>query len=191
MEGSLARVARRNGVQEALLMTADLVVAVFPSRRILIKALDHIMQLQDLDYIHAAIVTRARDGEIVVIGDEISADEGGVAGGTLGAGISLLGMVQLGALALPGVGPIIALGAGALVGSLVGGMTGRFASQFIETGLRPEQLEGLSEHLHDRNSALVLEVADARSVLERLRKEFAEFQASFVERLPERRAAHQ
>lgn len=172
-------------------MAADLVVAVFPSRRILIKALDHIMQLDDLDFVHAAIVTRARDGEIVVIGDEISADEGGVAGGTLGAGISLLGMVQLGALALPGVGPIIALGAGALVGSLVGGVTGRFASQFIESGLRVDQLEGLSEHLHDRNSALVLEVEDARAILERLRHEFAAFQASFVERLPERRAARQ
>lgn len=172
-------------------MTADLVVAVFPSRRILIKALDHIIQLEDLDFIHAAIVTRARDGEIVVIGDEISADEGGVAGGTLGAGISLLGMVQLGALALPGVGPIIALGAGALVGSLIGGVTGRFASQFIETGLRVEQLEGLSDHLHGRHSALVLEVADARDVLDRLRAELKAFQAEIVERLPERRTARQ
>lgn len=170
-------------------MTADLIVAVFPTRRILIKALDHIMQLEDLDFIHAAIVTRARDGEIVVIGDEISPDEGGVAGGTLGAGISLLGMVQLGALALPGVGPIIALGAGALVGSFVGGMTGRIATQFIESGLRVEQLEGLSEHLHDRNSALVLEVANAREIIDRLRHEFAAYQASFVERLPERGAA--
>ena len=170
-------------------MTADLIVAVFPSRRILIKALDHIIQLEDLDFIHAAIVTRARDGEIVVIGDQISADEGGVAGGTLGAGISLLGMVQLGALALPGVGPIIALGAGALVGSLVGGVTGRFASHFIESGLRVEQLEGLSPHLHDRNSALVLEVEDSRGLLERLRTEFKAFQGEVVERLPENRAA--
>ena len=165
-------------------MTADLIVAVFPSRRILIKALDHIIQLEDLEYVHAAIVTRARDGEIVVLGDEISPDEGGVAGGTLGAAISLLGMVQLGALALPGVGPIIALGAGALVGSLVGGVTGRFATQFIESGLRLEQLEGLSPYLHDRNSALVLEVQDSRDVVERLRVEFKAFQAETVERLP-------
>lgn len=171
-------------------MTADLIVAVFPSRRILVKALDHIMQLKDLDFIHAAIVTRARDGEIVIIGDEISADEGGVAGGTLGAGISLLGMVQLGALALPGVGPIIALGAGALVGSLIGGVTGRIASQWIESGLHVEQVEALSPHLRGRNSALVLEVRNAREMLEQLRNEFAAFQVEFVERLPERRTAH-
>ena len=165
-------------------MTTDLIFAVFPSRRILVKALDHIIQIEDLDYIHAAIVTRARDGEIVVIDDQLSADEGGIAGGTLGAGISLLGLVQLGALALPGVGPIIALGAGALVGSLVGGVTGRFASQFIDAGLRVEQLQGLSPYLHDRNTVLVLEVQDSREILERLRNEFKAFQVERVERLP-------
>lgn len=170
-------------------MTTDLIFAVFPSRRILVKALDHIIQIEDLDYIHAAIVTRARDGEIVVIDDQLSADEGGIAGGTLGAGISLLGLVQLGALALPGVGPIIALGAGALVGSLVGGVTGRFASQFIDAGLRVEQLQGLSPYLHDRNTVLVLEVSDARDIIERLRNEFKAFQVEMVERLPAVRTA--
>jgi hypothetical protein len=169
-------------------MTADLIFAVFPSRRILVKALDHIMQIADLDFVHAAIVARARDGELVIIDDQISADEGGIAGGTLGAGISLLGLVQLGALALPGVGPIIALGAGALVGSLVGGVTGRFASHFIEAGMRVEQLEGLSPYLHDRNTILVLEVDDSREIVERLRVEFKPFQVEMVERLPAVRA---
>lgn len=166
-------------------MPRDLIVAVFPSRRVLVKALDHVMQLQDIDFIHAAIVARARDGEIVILGDELTPDEGGIAGGTLGAAISALGMVQLGALALPGVGPIIAVGAGALVGGLVGRMTGRFAANLLESGFRLEQVEGLTRRLQSGHPALVLEVPDAHAVLDRLREEMKAFQVELVERLPE------
>lgn len=169
---------------------SELVVAIFPSRAILTKALDHIMQLDDMEFYHAAIVARARDGEIVVLGDDLSADEGGITGGTLGAAMAALGMVQLGALALPGVGPIIALGAGALVGGLVGRMTGRFAANLIESGFRSNQIDSLAQQLQEGHPALVLEVENARDALPRLRDELKSYHAELVERLPEAKAAY-
>mgnify|MGYP001271799945 CR=1 FL=1 len=108
-------------------MATEILVAVYPSRSVLTKALDHLMTVPELKIRRAAIVARATTGETIVIGDDISADEAGIAGGTLGAAMTALGFAQLGALALPGVGVIIALGAGVLVGGLVGGATGRRA----------------------------------------------------------------
>lgn len=165
-------------------MHGDVIVAVFPSRKILTKALDRVMEMDELGVIHAAIVARAKDGEIIVLGDNISADEGGIAGGTFGAAITALGLVQIGALALPGVGAIIALGAGALVGGLVGNMTGRFAANLIDSGFRHEQIAQLTDRLEAGRPALVLEVADGQAALPLLRDELQHFRAELVERLP-------
>lgn len=167
-------------------MPGELVVAIFPSRAILVKALDHIIQLSDIDIVHAAVVSRAKDGEITVVGDDISADEGGIAGGTLGAAISALGIAQLGALALPGVGPIIALGASVLVGGLIGNFTGRFAADLVDFGFKHEQMEILTERLTEGHPAIVLEVHDSLAVEARLRKELSAYRAELVERLPAR-----
>lgn len=169
-------------------MPREYVVAIFPSRGILTKALDHITRLKRLEFVHAAVVSRAADGEITVIGDDLSADEGGIAGGTLGAAVTALGLAQLGALALPGVGPIIALGAGALVGGLIGGVTGRFAANLLESGFRPEQITGLEQRLEAGHPALVLEVDNAAAALETLRVELKDYRAEIIERLPARRA---
>ncbi len=117
-------------------MDNRIIVMVFPSRNILSRALDHLLELDKLNIERAAIVARARSGEIIILDDDVSPDEGGIAGGTLGAAMTALGLVQLGALALPGVGPIIALGAGALVGGLVGRITGRFAANLIDFGFK-------------------------------------------------------
>lgn len=166
---------------------SELVVAVFPTRVILTKALDYLMQLDDLEFTHAAIVAKARDGEIVVLGDDLSADEGGIAGGTLGAAMAALGLVQLGALALPGVGPIIALGAGALVGGLVGRMTGRFAANLLDSGYRNDQIDKLANQLQSGHPALVLEVENASEILPRLRDELRPYHAELVEHVPDTR----
>jgi len=80
-------------------MATELLVAVFPSRSVLTKALDHLMSVRDLTIKRAAIVAKATTGETIVIGDDISADEAGIAGGTLGAAMTALGLAQLGALA--------------------------------------------------------------------------------------------
>lgn len=163
--------------------TTEIIVAVFPSRTVLTKALDHLMSLKDLNIQRAAIVAKAASGEIVVLGDDISADEGGIAGGTLGAAMTALGLVQLGALALPGVGPVIAIGTGVLVGGLVGGATGRFAANLLESGYKSAQVDELAGSLDAGKTALVIEVTESPKILPRMRDELKAYRAELVERL--------
>jgi uncharacterized membrane protein len=165
-------------------MADELIVAVFPSRKMLTRALDHLVELKDLRIQHAAIVAKARNGEVVVLNDELGPDEGGITGGTLGAAIAALGMVQFGALALPGIGAIIAVGAGALVGGLLGRMTGRFAANLLESGYRKEQVETLASRLQTGHPALVLEVEDTIQSLPRIRQELTSYRAELVEQIP-------
>ncbi len=168
-------------------MSGEIIVAIFPSRAILTKALDRI---KELDYLHiqrAAIVAKAASGEVVHLDDDIGPDEAGIAGGTLGAAMTAWSLAQLGALALPGVGPIIALGAGALVGGLVGRATGRFAANLVDFGFKNEQVEAMAAELQAGHPALILELRDNPSVLARLRDDLKPFRAELVERLPEAR----
>jgi uncharacterized membrane protein len=164
-------------------MATELLVAVFPSRSVLTKALDHLMSVHDLTVKRAAIVAKATTGETILIGDDISADEAGIAGGTLGAAMTALGLAQLGALALPGVGVIISLGAGVLVGGLIGGATGRFAANLLDSGFKSGQIEALADRLYSGHPALVLEMPSEPKVLDRLRKELTPYRAQMVERL--------
>ncbi|MBL8133060.1 MAG: hypothetical protein JNL42_14460 [Anaerolineae bacterium] len=156
-------------------------VAVFPSRKLLVRALDHLREDKSLHVERAAIVAKARDGEVTVVDDSLGPDEAGITGGTLGAAITLLGLVQFGALALPGIGVIIALGAGALVGGLVGSATGRFAANLIESGYHSEQIEGLRVDLESERPALVLHLGDDETALPRVREALARYRAKLVE----------
>lgn len=164
-------------------MASEVIVVIFPSRRVLTKALDHLKTVQEFEFEHAAIVAKANSGEVVVLDDNVGPDEGGIAGGTLGAAMAALGMVQLGALALPGLGAIIAVGAGALVGGLVGNVTGRFAVNLMDFGYKNEQIEALSEKLKAGHPALVLSVKDTHTALPLLERELAAYRAELIERL--------
>lgn len=164
-------------------MSSELVVAIFPSRSTLTKALDHLMALKDLRIEHAAIVAKAATGEVIILDDDIGPDEGGITGGTLGAAIAALGVAQLGALALPGIGAIIAVGAAALVGGVLGGMTGRFAANLVDSGFKPDHVDSLSGRLEAGHPALILQVADVQAVLARLRDELQPYRAEVVERM--------
>ncbi|RMG83204.1 MAG: DUF1269 domain-containing protein [Chloroflexi bacterium] len=163
--------------------SSDVIVAIFPSREHLTKALDHLVQNDAIEIQRAAIVARAASGETIVLDDDISADEGGIAGGTLGAAMTALGLVQLGALALPGVGPIIALGAGAMVGGLVGRATGRFAANLIDFGFKNDQIEELAHQLEQGHPALVLEIANGKALLPKIRLALQPYDAELVEPL--------
>lgn len=167
-------------------MSGDYIVAIFPSRRVLTSALDLIAESDYIDIKRAVIVAKARSGETVILNDSISADEGGIAGGTLGAAISMLGLMQLSALALPGVGPVIALSAGALVGGLVGRLTGRFAAGFLEPGVHNLPVEMLAHQLQAGHPALLIQVENAALVLAKLRDDLKPFRAEVVEALRER-----
>jgi uncharacterized membrane protein len=164
-------------------MSSELVVAIFPSRNTLTKALDHLMALKDIQIEHAAIVAKATTGEVIFLDDDIGPDEGGITGGTLGAAIAALGIAQLGALALPGLGAIIAVGAAALVGGVLGSMTGRFAANLVDSGFKPDQVDMLTGRLQAGHPALILEVADVHAVLARLKVELQPYRAEIVDRL--------
>ncbi len=165
-------------------MPREMVVLVFASRALLTKALDKMSLLDYVDARRAAIVARAANGETIILDDTITPDQGAIAGGTLGAALSLLGVAQLGALALPGVGAIIALGAAAIVGGTLGRLTGRWAANFMEFGFRPEQIENLAAQIQEGYAALVIELWDADAVLPRLRDDLRPYRYEVIQ--PER-----
>jgi uncharacterized membrane protein len=170
-------------------VTDDLILVQFPTRHALTEALNHLKTLDALHMEGAAVIARAQDGEVTVLEGHIGPDEGGIAGGTLGAAMVVLGVVSFGALALPGVGPIIALGAGALGGALVGGLTGRAAGELVERGFRNDTLIELAEGLQAGHPALVLTVADPKAALPLIRTALVPYRAELVERIRPAREA--
>ena len=164
-------------------MTKGMVVVVFPTRRALTRALDHLQETELVDIKRAAVVAKAGNGETVILDDDLSPDEGGIAGGTLGAAMAALGMVQLGALALPGVGTIIALGASAIVGGLLGNFTGRFAANLLDLGYKNEQIESLSEQLQEGHPALLLEIDEPDEAIKKLEDALKPYRAELIEPL--------
>ena len=127
--------------------------------------------------------------EVVILDDDISPHEGGIAGGTLGAAMGAFGLVQLGALTLPGIGPIIALGTGLVAGGLLGRAVGRVAASLMDFDYKNLQIKTLAAELRAGHPALVLELDDADAVLERLRAELTQYRAELVEPLHEARYA--
>jgi uncharacterized membrane protein len=170
-------------------MKDETIVAVFPSRVILMKALDRIIEMDYITIRQAAIIAKAHDGEIVILDDDISPNEGGIAGGTFGAAVTALGLVQLGALTLPGIGPIIALGTGLVAGGLLGNLTGRIAAGLIDFDYKNLHIRTLAAELKAGHPALVLDVEDAEEVLPRLREDLIPYRAELVEPLHEARYA--
>lgn len=162
-------------------MSSELVMIAFPSRAALTRGLDRIMKLDYVEVRRAAIVARAATGETVILDDHLSPNQGKLMGGTLGAAMGLLGIVQLGALALPGVGPIVALGAGALVGGLVGRVTGQVAVSYAEFGFKREHVEELAAHLKNDQPALILEIEGAGEIAQQLNHEMQFFGGSIIE----------
>lgn len=162
-------------------MSSEIVVLVFPSRTVLTKALDRMATLDYIDIRRGAIVAKAATGETVILDDDINPDQGGIAGGTLGAAMGALGVAQLGALALPGVGPIIALGAAALVGGVVGRAAGRFAAHRVDFGFRDDQLEQLTKRLEADHPALVLELKSAADIIPRLHDDLRPYKFEVIE----------
>lgn len=161
-------------------MSGEIVLLVFPSRTVITKALDRMATLDYIDIRRGAIVAKAQSGETILLDDDVSPDQGGIAGGTLGAAMGALGVAQLGALALPGVGPIIALGAAALVGGFIGRVTGRFAANHVDFGFRIEQIEHLVAQLQAEHPALVLDMKNADEILEQLKEDLRPYKFDVI-----------
>lgn len=161
-------------------MKRHTIIAVFPSRGSLIDAVERVKTLHYLKIKHSAVIVKADDGETVVLEDDISVSEGSIAGGTLGSLMGALGIAGLGAFLLPGVGPIIAIGAGALLGGLIGGATGGITASLIDLGIKDEQLEELATHLSSGRVAMVLDAEAEADVLTRLEADLKPFEAEIT-----------
>lgn len=161
-------------------MPSEIILLVFPSRTVLTKALDRMAKFDYIDIRRGAIVAKAKTGETILLDDDVSPDQGGIAGGTLGAAMSAFGVAQLGALALPGVGAIIALGAAALVGAMVGRATGRFAANHVDFGFRVEQIEHLVAQLQADRPALVLDMKNVDLIVERLKEDLRPYKFEVI-----------
>lgn len=160
---------------------SQVIMLMFPSRGTLLDAVDAIKQLDYVKIKHSAVIAKAEDGETVVYDDDISPNEGSIAGGTLGALMGALGIAGLGALLLPGVGAIVAVGAGALLGGLIGGATGGITASVLDMGVGNVELEKLAEHLNAGKVAMVVELEGGSDLAAKLSEDLKPFAAEFVQ----------
>jgi len=136
----------------------EIIMIVFPTRGSLVDATDKLHQLPGLQTHGTALIARAEHGEVTIYEDDISPAEGAITGGTLGGLIGALGIAGLGAFLLPGIGPILAIGAGAVAGGLIGGATGGATARMIDHGINNHLLEELARQLADNETAVVMDI---------------------------------
>lgn len=160
----------------------DIVMFVFPTRGRLVDAAEAIRDTPHVRIHHSAIIAKAENGETLVLEDDVNPDEGAITGGTLGSLMGALGIANLGAFLLPGIGPIIAIGAGALIGGLVGGATGGLTAGVVDLGIKNELLDDLAEHMGADRVAAVLEIEGDAEGLEQLEQELRVYGAELVRR---------
>src|SRR3982751_68488 len=161
---------------------SEVVMLIFPSRETMLDAVDRIKSLSYAKMTHSALIAKAEDGEVTVFEDDINPNEGSIAGGTLGGLMGALGIAGLGAFLLPGVGPILAIGAAALIGGLVGGATGGITAGVLDMGINTAQLETLAQHLNAGKIAMFVELAgDDQTIVSRLGEDLKPFQAEIVQ----------
>lgn len=147
---------------------SEILVLTLPERASVLEAIDLIRADHGVVVKHSAVLAKADDGEVVLFEDDLSPNEGAVAGGTLGAMLGGVGVAALGAVLLPGVGALIAIGAGALLGGLLGGATGSTVAALMDMGLKQDQVDALVARLHSGQVALMLEVDGDPEELEAL-----------------------
>lgn len=94
------------------------------------------------------------------------APEGAVTGGAAGLGVgAVLGwLAGIGALAIPGVGPLIAAGPimGALAGGAVGGATGGVIGALVGMGIPEFEAKRYEEKVRDGNILLSVHTEDSQ-----------------------------
>jgi uncharacterized membrane protein len=160
--------------------TKHTLMLVLPTRGALIDLHD---RLNELDYVrikHAAVIARAETGEVQILDDDVTPDEGAIVGGTLGAMLGSLGVAGLGALLLPGVGALLAIGASALIGGLIGGATGGALAGLIDSGFNDDQVRQLATQLEAGKVASVYELEADSDAIARLHTDLTAFQPEIV-----------
>jgi uncharacterized membrane protein len=109
------------------------------------------------------VANDAKNEYATYVGDDDMADDV-VEGTGIGAAIGALGglLVGLGALTIPGVGPVIAAGPllSALVGAGVGAVTGGIVGALVDLGVPDEEAHIYAEGLRRGNILVIAQVPD-------------------------------
>lgn len=145
---------------------ANKIVGVFENEREASRAIQN-LQAQGFTSEEISVVAKDRD-DLRAIDEETGTKApegmaaGAAAGGVLGGVTGLLAGV--GALAIPGIGPILAAGplAAALTGLAVGAGAGGLVGGLVGLGIPEDEAEEYEEHLN-RGNILVLVDEDNRS----------------------------
>ena len=85
-------------------MASQLLIATFSSRDEMLRAFDAVTMKHNSHILHAAVISRPNENEVVIMDDDLSPDEGAIAGSAMGAAMMGLGVLQMGAWVLPGIG---------------------------------------------------------------------------------------
>ena len=99
--------------------------------------------------------------------DDVDEHEGAATGASIGAAVGGAGglLAGLGIMAIPGIGPVVAVGwlASTLVGALAGAATGGIVGALVDAGVSKEDAEVYSEAIR-RGGTLVTVQADDNQV---------------------------
>lgn len=123
-----------------------------------------------------SLVFRDEDGRFA---DHMRTKSDAVTGGE-GAGFgALIGLftglaISIGALTIPGIGPVIAVGPliGGLVGGAAGAITGGITAELIKTGVNEPEAARYEEHIRTGGALVTVQTADvhARAIEEILNR---------------------
>jgi hypothetical protein len=149
-------------------------VGVFSQRRLAEKAL-HELKNSGFDMDRVSVIARDADNKDDIAGTEVQekvgdkADEGAkvgaLSGGALGGLTGLL--VGLGALAIPGIGPVMLAGAAAttlattLAGAGIGAVAGGLAGALIGLGIPEERARVYNERVERGDYLVIVDGTDA------------------------------
>lgn len=145
-------------------MANQKVVGIFSSQQEAVKAIERLKRDGYTDEEISVLAKDSEDVERVKEATNVDIDTkdaaggaagGAVAGGALG-GIAAV-LIELGVIAIPGVGPFLAAGpvAAALTGALAGGAVGGIVGALVDMGLSKEEAEEYEGYV-DRGDILVM-----------------------------------
>jgi len=163
-------------------MQDQIIVVVFPSRRILAKALDHLLDEVAVEVTQAAVVVKSKTGRVRVLSDALGGGEGGLIGAAAGILVGAAGTLVF------GVAGWLWLAVGAVLGSLVGWLIGQVVTHLVDFSFAKPYTKGVADELQSGHSALMLHVEDAAELLPKLKDELKPYRAEIVERLRELQA---
>jgi len=114
-----------------------------------------------------SVVANDPDQKYASYVDQDTSGDGAAAGAGIGAAIGGLGglLLGLGALAIPGIGPIIAAGPimAGLAGAGVGAVTGGILGALVDLGIPQESAEAYAESVRRGNVLVTAQVEDNRA----------------------------